>query len=272
MATAAGRIREFVEAGHPRQVITANLDFLRLSTGDQSFRELVNSADLVVPDGMPLIWASGLLGNPLPQRVAGVDLVRECVRVAAANEFSVFMLGAAPGVAQRAAVVLRSECPSLRIAGIHSPRGQDGDENERTLELIQAAEPDMLFVAFGAPAQDRWIRRHMHQLGVPVNIGVGGTFDLLSGRISRAPAWMQDTGFEWFYRFLMEPGRLGRRYFGKDLPLFFRLMAECAFGYPTATASTPETIMRGPAVETIDVSRAMRAHGEDAVPASAGVA
>ena len=144
VSAAAGRISELVEAERPPRVITANLDFLQLSSGDRSFRELVNSADLVLLDSMPLIWAFGFLGDPLPQRMDGVDPVCKCIRFATANDFSVFTIGATPGVAQRVAEVLSSEVATSRIAGIYSSGAQDGDENERTLEQIQAAaiQPD----------------------------------------------------------------------------------------------------------------------------------
>lgn len=226
MDLACSRIREFVRAGIPRQIVTANLDFLRLGTQDRPFRDLVNSSSMVVADGMPLVWASRLLRTPLPERVAGVDLVTACAGLAAEHGYRVFLLGAAPGVADTAANVLRKRYPTLRIVGTHSPPSLSEDDDRETLSRIREAQPDILLVAFGAPRQERWIRKHMHDLGVPVCMGVGGSFDMLSGRVSRAPRWMQRAGLEWFYRFIEEPGRLWQRYFVHDLPVFLRLMLQ----------------------------------------------
>jgi N-acetylglucosaminyldiphosphoundecaprenol N-acetyl-beta-D-mannosaminyltransferase len=228
-------ITDFVRTGIPRQIVTVNLDFLRLSTRDRSFQELINTADLVVPDGMPLVWASRLLNNALPHRVPGVDLVVECARVAAQYNYSIFLLGAGPGVADDAAKSLRQRFPQLRIAGIYSPSTINEAEDAVTLERIRQASPDMLFVAFGAPRQDYWIRKYMHILNVPVCMGVGGTFDMLSGRVSRAPQWMQSGGVEWFHRFYLEPGRLWKRYFIQDLPVFLHLMIRCSTGISPST-------------------------------------
>lgn len=225
---AAAQVEAFVQSGTPHQVVTANVDFLRLAAEQRSFRDLINASDLVVADGMPLLWGSRLLGDPLPERVTGVELVRECARLSAAKGYSIFLLGAAPGVADGAAETLRRDYPGVRIAGTYAPPvGPFSDVTEATmLRLIQEAQPDMLFVAFGAPRQDQWIRAHLHELKVPVCMGVGGSFDFLAGRVSRAPLWMQDRGLEWLYRVLQEPTRLWKRYFVDDLPIFLRMMAQ----------------------------------------------
>jgi N-acetylglucosaminyldiphosphoundecaprenol N-acetyl-beta-D-mannosaminyltransferase len=156
--------------------------------------------------------------------VAGVDLVAECARLAAQEGFRLFLLGGGAGVAERAAAVLQARYPNLILAGTYAPAGTSPAEDAETIERVRAAAPDILLVAFGAPRQDYWIRRHLQRLGVPVCIGVGGSFDMLSGRIRRAPGWMQRSGLEWLYRFRREPGRLWKRYFVHDLPVFLRLM------------------------------------------------
>ncbi len=231
------QIDAFVQARKPHQVIAANVDFLRLGTQDPSFRVLMNSADLVLPDGMPLVWASRLLGDPLPERTSGVEIIHECSRLAAEKGYSIFLLGALPGVAEEAARVLQAHHPGLRIAGTYSPpQGPlSPDEEERTIRIIQEMQPDILFVAFGAPRQDQWIRSNLQRLGVPVCMGVGGAFDMLAGRVRRAPLWMRNRGLEWLYRLVQEPGRLWKRYFVQDLPIFMRLMAQPR----TANATQP---------------------------------
>jgi N-acetylglucosaminyldiphosphoundecaprenol N-acetyl-beta-D-mannosaminyltransferase len=224
MTDAVSRIDSYVRSGMPHQVVTVNLDFLRLGLIDRSFRDLVNMAELVIADGMPLVWGARLQGTPLPERVAGVDLVRHCAALAAEKNHRVFLLGAAPGVADRAAAVLSAEYPGLNIVGTHAPGSLSPEDDSVSVAAIRAAAPDILLVAFGAPRQEQWIRKHMQTLRVPVCIGVGGSFDMLSGKVSRAPVWMQRAGMEWFYRFSQEPTRLWKRYFVHDLPVFLRLL------------------------------------------------
>lgn len=227
--TEAGlRVTEFVHSGSPHQIVAANLDFLRLGSQDPTFRDLMNTADLVIPDGMPLVWASRLLGNPLPHRICGIDLMLESCRQATIHGHRVFLLGAQSGVAETTANVLRHRYPGLRIVGTYSPPPlpMTVQEEDKTIRLIQEMQPDILFVAFGAPAQDFWIRKNMPRLGVPVCMGVGGAFDMLARRVKRAPEWMQDYGLEWLCRLVQEPTRLWRRYFVEDLPIFFQLLAQ----------------------------------------------
>lgn len=228
------RIDAFVRSGTPHQIVPANVDFLRLGCANPGFRVLVNAADLIVADGMPLVWAARLRNDPLPQRISGVELIHECARVAARRGYSIFLLGAAPGVAGEAAEALLLRYPGLRIAGTYCPPPLplSAEDNAQVLGAIRAARPDIVLVAFGAPLQEEWIRAHMRRLGVPVCIGVGGAFDMISGRVRRAPLWMQRRGFEWLFRLIQEPRRLWRRYFVHDLPVFLRLMAQSRYGTP----------------------------------------
>ena len=226
LADVLARLEEFVGSDRPHQVVTVNLDFLRLARTDAAFREALNGADLAVPDGVPVIWASRLLGAPLPERVTGVDIVEHGAALAAARGYSIFLLGAAPGVADAAAATLVARYPGLRIAGTYSPpMGPfSPEEDARMVAMVRAAQPAMLFVAFGAPRQDVWIREHRDELGVPVCVGIGGTFNFIAGIIPRAPRWMQRAGLEWTYRLKQEPRRLWRRYLLGDLPIFLRIL------------------------------------------------
>jgi exopolysaccharide biosynthesis WecB/TagA/CpsF family protein len=219
------QIQHFVTTRQPHQVVTVNLDFLSISARDLEFREVLNTADLAVADGMPLVWLSHLRGEPLAERVAGVDLVVETCRLAAANGQSVFLLGAAEGVADIAANRLRVMFPGLNVSGTYSPPvgALSGRENDLIVNMIRTARPDFLFVALGAPTQDLWIREHQQQLQVPVAIGVGCVFDLLAGSAKRAPMWMQAVGLEWAFRLIREPARLWRRYLIDDVPTLARL-------------------------------------------------
>lgn len=219
------RIEAFARSGQPHQVVTVNLDFISIANRDAAFRAAINEADLAVADGMPLVWLSRLKGSPLPERVAGVELVMESCRVAADAGAGVFLLGAAPGVAATAGERLQEMCPGLRIAGAYSPPigGLDAGENDRIVDMVRRAAPEFLFVALGAPRQDLWIRQHQSELQVPVAMGVGCVLDLLAGAVRRAPVWMQRAGLEWAFRLGQEPQRLWRRYLLNDLPMLARL-------------------------------------------------
>jgi N-acetylglucosaminyldiphosphoundecaprenol N-acetyl-beta-D-mannosaminyltransferase len=218
--SAIDRIRDFLRSGETHQIATVNLDFVAIARRDPGFRETLNGADLVVAGGMPLVWVSRMGDDPLPQRLTGVELVDECCALAVETETSIFLLGAAPGVAVVAADRLRERFPGLRIVGVYAPPFEplSEAENERILQTIDAARPDFLFVALGAPLQDQWIRQNRDRLDVPVCMGVGCVLDVLAGVVSRAPSWMQRAGLEWLFRLLQEPGRLWRRYIVDDVP------------------------------------------------------
>jgi N-acetylglucosaminyldiphosphoundecaprenol N-acetyl-beta-D-mannosaminyltransferase len=223
---AVERIRTFALSGQPHQVVTVNLDFVSIAGRDPAFRATINSAALAVPDGMPLVWASRLKGEPLPERVAGVELVSESCRIAAETGGGVFLLGAAPGVAGAAARRLETMYPGLKIAGVYSPPMGPSTrrENERIIRMIRDAQPQFLFVALGAPRQELWIRKYQPRLEVPVAMGVGCVLDVLAGSVKRAPRWMQRTGLEWAFRLGQEPQRLWRRYLVDDLPVLARIL------------------------------------------------
>jgi N-acetylglucosaminyldiphosphoundecaprenol N-acetyl-beta-D-mannosaminyltransferase len=221
IAEAIDLIERMIASRRPHYLVTANVDFVVQAQKDVELRRILLDAHLVLCDGTPLVWASRLLGNRLPERVAGADLAPLFVRVAAQKGYRIFFLGATPAVARRAVDKLREHYPELIIAGQYSPPFKqllDMDHDEIT-RRIREAKPDLLFVGFGCPKQEKWIAMHYRSLGVPVSIGVGGTIDFLAGHLKRAPVWMQRTGLEWTFRLLQEPRRLFKRY-AKDLGVF----------------------------------------------------
>jgi N-acetylglucosaminyldiphosphoundecaprenol N-acetyl-beta-D-mannosaminyltransferase len=228
--TAVERIRGFLRSGSAHHVMTINLDFLSIAQRDPRFRETINRADLAVADGMPLVWVSRLQGQPFAERIAGVELVNESCRVAAEMGRGVFLLGAAPGVAEAAGRRLEACYAGLRVVGAYSPpfRALTPEEDEEIVQMIREAAPGLLLVAFGAPRQDLWIRAHLASLNVPVAMGVGCVLDLLAGAARRAPGWMQQAGLEWSYRLIQEPRRLWRRYILDDIPMLGRLVLTSA--------------------------------------------
>ncbi len=202
-------IEGFVQSGSPHQVVTVNPEFIVAAQSDDDFRNILNASPLALPDGVGLLWAARFLGHPLQERVTGTDSVQRIAALAAQRGHSLFLLGAAPGVAVATAARLCEMYPGLRIVGTHagSPALEKEDE---IVGLIQRAKPDVLFVAYGAPAQDKWIARNLERLGVPVAMGVGGAFDFISGRTKRAPRWLQRLGLEWLHRLYREPWRWRR--------------------------------------------------------------
>jgi N-acetylglucosaminyldiphosphoundecaprenol N-acetyl-beta-D-mannosaminyltransferase len=168
---------------------------------------------------MPVVWASRLLGAPLPQRVAGSDLIRPLAERAAHHGWRVYLLGGNPGVADQARRVLLSEYPSLQVVGVQSPRidlSAGPDVHAALVGEIRAARPDLVLVALGAPKQEIWSERWRDALSPAVLFGIGGSLDFIAGTVPRAPRWVGAVGLEWFYRFAREPRRLWRRYFVRD--------------------------------------------------------
>ena len=210
---------ELAKGSHPAYVVTANVDHVVRYHRRPELRQLYTEADLVVADGMPVIWASRLLGQPLPERVAGSDLFPALCAQAAKNDLAVFLLGGAPGTARQAAKVLQTEHPRLRVAGIFCPDygfEDDPSQMSRVIEVVRAAQPDILFVGLGSPKQENWIAANRQACGAKLSIGVGISFSFVSGHVTRAPRWMRWIGLEWFHRLCQEPRRLWRRYLIDD--------------------------------------------------------
>ena len=220
---ALARIEQMIASRKPHYLATANVDFLVQAREDVELRRILFDADLILCDGTPLLWVSRLLGNPLPERVAGADVVPRLIQLAAEKKYRLFLLGASPDSVSGAATNLRELYPDLIIAGYYSPPFNkliEMDHDEIKARIL-AARPDVLLVSFGCPKQEKWIAMHYRALGVPVAAGVGATIDFLAGKVSRAPVWMRHAGLEWVYRLLQEPRRLFRRYV-KDLWIFSR--------------------------------------------------
>jgi N-acetylglucosaminyldiphosphoundecaprenol N-acetyl-beta-D-mannosaminyltransferase len=248
MAQALTRIERFIEEGDSHRVVTVNLDTLRHSQRAQQFQEALNSADLAVADGAPLLWASRLFGKPLSERVTGVDMAERCAELAAAKGYRLFLLGAAPGVAQATARILTQKYPGLPVVETYTPPLGEfpPEEEERIAERLRRARPDVLLVALSTPRLELWNHRHAGEWGVPVTIGVGAAFDMLSGRVRRAPRWMQRAGLEWLFRLWLEPRRLWRRYLLHDLPVLAQLIRSgLAFRWQSAVYRARSVLWRG---------------------------
>lgn len=207
MEEAVDRVEAFSREERFHLVVTLGTEMVMRAQEDPEFRDLVNGADLVVADGAGLLWAARRCGHEVPERVAGIDLVGRLAERLTRTGGSLYLLGAAPGVAQEAGRTLQERYPGLVLAGI-----QDGffREDEPVLQAVAASGATVLLAGLGSPRQEAWMRRHQERLGVGVGLGVGGSFDVLSGRKTRAPEWMIRLHLEWFYRLACEPSRLGR--------------------------------------------------------------
>ena len=201
--------------GEPQFVVTPNVQHIALLDKDDYLRRIYSEAAFVLPDGVSVLLAARVLGHRIPERIAGVDMFEALCREAARKRLRVFLLGGRPGSAEKAAATLRRRYHGLSVCGTCCP--PIGFENDLSQQAkiesrVRTARPHLLFVAFGAPKQEYWIYEHARKLGVPVTMGIGGSFEMVGGIIARAPLWLQRIGFEWLYRLLHEPRRLWRRY------------------------------------------------------------
>lgn len=219
-------VAESVAAGKRSWILAINPEKIMKALSDEKLRQLLLQADLFIPDGIGVLWAGKVLGKPFPQRVTGVDIVVLLVKEAATRGWRIFLLGAPPGVSQEVADGWQLKYPGLQVAG-HFHGYYQAEEEGQVVLKIRAAAPDLLFVAMGSPRQEQFIVKNRDELGVPVCMGVGGSFDVLSGRKKRAPVWMQKTGLEWSYRLLLEPRRILRM---SALPKFVVLVLRRKLG------------------------------------------
>lgn len=199
----------------PEYVVTPNAHHIVTIQENSYFREIYESSFLSVPDGVPLLWAAKFLGTPLPTRVNGTDLFEKLCEVGAEKGLKIFLLGGRPGAAIAASDVLSKKYPKIQIAGHYCPPygfETDKGELEKISQALQAASPDLVFVGLGAPKQEKWIYENYKDLDIPISVGIGVSFELVAGIVTRAPKIMQRLGLEWLFRLFMEPQRLWKRY------------------------------------------------------------
>jgi N-acetylglucosaminyldiphosphoundecaprenol N-acetyl-beta-D-mannosaminyltransferase len=266
-AEAIGHILGALADGRGGWVATPNLDHLRQFVLSREVAKLYSQADLVVADGMPIVWASKLAGTPLPARAAGSDLIWSLTAEANRRGRSVYFLGGAPGACEKAAEVFCRNYPTLRVAGTHCPphgfharRGGLDDIRHR----IREATPDIVYVALGFPKQERLIRLLRDEFPRTWFVGVGISFSFVTGEVQRAPDWLQKIGLEWAHRLLKEPRRLARRYLVHDLPFAARLglyavMRRLLFAFREPVKAAPPPV-RPPRPLPFD-SRVVFTHG-----------
>lgn len=225
MEETLGKVEGFIQSGLPHQHVVVNVDKLVKASRDQELRQIINECALINVDGMPVVWASRLLGRPLKERVAGVDLFEALMRRAGEKGWRVFLLGAREEVVSKVAQTYAGKYPGLVLAGYRNGYWKD-EEEEAVAEQIRASQADLLFVAISSPKKEQFLGKYQAHMRIPFAMGVGGTFDVAIGKVKRAPRWMQKSGLEWFYRFLQEPRRMFRRYFIEDMAFIGLLLKE----------------------------------------------
>jgi N-acetylglucosaminyldiphosphoundecaprenol N-acetyl-beta-D-mannosaminyltransferase len=203
------RVFELADTAGSTQHVVLNAAKVVLMANDDRLRNIVASCELINADGQSVVWASRLLGRPLPERVAGIDLFSAIVERAADTGHRLYFLGATDEVLTAMIGLLRERYPSLVIAGHHN--GYWSDDNEVIAE-VRRARPHFLFLAIPSPRKEYWLSQHLDSLAVPFVMGVGGTFDVIAGKVRRAPRWVQQIGCEWIYRVVQEPRRMWKRY------------------------------------------------------------
>jgi N-acetylglucosaminyldiphosphoundecaprenol N-acetyl-beta-D-mannosaminyltransferase len=216
MAQTLEAIAGFVDSRAVHQHVAVNVDKVVKAHRDPKLRAIVNACDLISPDGQPLVWASRLLGRPLKERVAGIDLMVRLFALAEERGFRVYLLGARPEVIREVVARLERDHPRLIVAGARDGYWAAAEE-EAVAGAIETARPDLLFVAIPSPHKERFLAAWKDRIRAPFVMGVGGSFDVYGGRIPRAPRWMRRLGMEWLYRLAREPGKMWRRYLVDDL-------------------------------------------------------
>jgi N-acetylglucosaminyldiphosphoundecaprenol N-acetyl-beta-D-mannosaminyltransferase len=217
-------IEECIAERRVGQVITPNVDQIVRCEWDSYFKDICKSCELLLVDGHPLIWIAKLYGRPFKEKICGADLILSLCGISAQKGYSIFLLGAAPGVAALAAEKLKARHPGLKIAGAYSPPlgfEKDEKEIERMNRILFESKADLLFVGMGVPKQDIFIYENMHKYQIPLSFSVGGAIDFIAGKQRRAPKWIGRLGYEWLFRFFCNPRRLFRRYFIDDAKILF---------------------------------------------------
>ena len=191
-------------------VVTANAEIIMMAQGDKEYKTLLaETADLILPDGAETVWAGNYLGYTIPERVAGYDLYLRLLEEAAKNNIPVYFFGGKPGIAEEAAEEGKHRWPGLNVAGCRNGYFS-AEEEPGIIEDINRSGAAMLFAALGAPKQEKWLAKYREQLGPCLLMGIGGSFDVLAGKVQRAPKWMQDAKLEWLFRLMKQPSRFGR--------------------------------------------------------------
>lgn len=204
-------VEKIIKAGKPTQHVVINALKVNLMNENAELQKIVNACPLINADGASIVWAAKKLGVPLTERVAGIDLFENLVKLAAEKGYKIYLFGAKEEVVQKVKKIFEEKYPTLQIVGVRNGYFTEAYEPEIVKNMAESGA-DMMFVAFSSPKKEFWVNKYLNDLNIPFVMGVGGSFDVVAGVTDRAPKWMQDHGLEWFYRFIQEPRRLWNRY------------------------------------------------------------
>ena len=204
-------VEKIIKAGKPTQHVVINALKVNLMNENAELQKIVNACPLINADGASIVWAAKKLGVPLKERVAGIDLFENLVKLAAEKGYKIYLFGAKEEVVTKVKKIFEEQYPTLQIVGYRNGYFTEADEPE-IVKNMHDSGADMMFVAFSSPKKEFWVNKYLNDLNIPFVMGVGGSFDVVAGVTDRAPKWMQDHGLEWFYRFIQEPRRLWNRY------------------------------------------------------------
>lgn len=218
-------IDRLIQSGGFHQHVVVNVDKIVKANKDETIKKIINACSLINVDGMPVVWASKILGMPLKERVAGIDLFEELMKWSAEKNLNVYLLGAKEEIVQATKQKYEHIYDHKNIVGCRNGYWSDNEELS-VVNHIKNAKPDILFVAISSPKKEEFLGKFQSVMQVPFAMGVGGTFDVVAGKVKRAPVWMQKSGLEWFYRFLQEPTRMFKRYFIDDMGFIVLLIKE----------------------------------------------
>jgi len=217
------KIKQFIQEETPHQHVVVNSDKILKAQKDNNLRKIINNCDLINSDGMAVVWSSKILGKPLKERVAGIDLFFKLIEEATYNKWKVYFLGAEEKVINKVVRKFKIIYPELTIVGHRN--GYWNNDKEVTY-IIKESKPDILFIGISSPKKEIFLSRHLREINVPFVMGVGGTFDIIAGKTKRAPFWMQKIGLEWFFRLIQEPKRLWKRYLIGNTIFIFIVLKE----------------------------------------------
>lgn len=223
---------ECIRRAQKIQVAITPVNSILAAYKNQELLQMYNASEIVLCDSVPLLWSSNLLGTPIKERITGMDLLPEIVSLCNNHQFTIFLLGASPGVGDKLSEVIINKYPNCKVVGVYVPPFMETFttlENDKMIQAINEVAPDVLLVSLTAPKQDIWIAQNKSNLNAKLMVGIGGAFEVMAGLSKRAPRWMQKSGLEWFYRFIQEPKRLFRRYF-IEAPQFIPLIIKQKIG------------------------------------------
>ena len=219
-------IEKTISSKRKAQIVPGSIDFVMKARKDPAFKDNLWRAELVIADGVPIVWAATLLGNPIKGRVSGTDLVWQCARLSGETGCPIALIGGRYEYTRKAAEVMAAKHKNSKIYPIHTPFPLSPEDNRKIIAEIVALKAGIVLVALGAPKQEAWVNQNLGACGAFIGIGVGSAFDIISGAVPRAPWLLREYGFEWLHRMISEPHRLAKRYLVQDMPFIFYLSIE----------------------------------------------